>query len=296
MNLGRAALGVATLALLTAPARAASLRTLHVDALSMRADRAHVAVGEVFHLAIHVRVRENVAALDELVVPDVGTMKLEGDERHVSSSPAGTDVVETLTLEPTAAGAFTFKGAYLDAIDARTRKPSRFTANAVRVVVGAPATDPFSVFGPIWRFIVGVMLAGSAVLVALALLITVVRMRRRRKPVVAPVTVPVAPPAPPPRTPRDEVADALRAYRTAPANGSLTRLRGALFVAAGSNAGATLRDALAVAAASDRALRSALMAAERTAFGPAHERDTSSDELIGVADAWLSHQDPRGVP
>jgi hypothetical protein len=294
VNLGRAALAVATLALLTSPARAASLRTLHVDALSMRADRARVNVGEVFHLAIHVRVRERVAALDELVVPDVGTMKLEGDERHVSSSPAGTDVVETLTLEPTAVGAFTFKGAYLDAIDARTRKPSRFTANTVRVVVGTPVPDLLTMFGPIWRLMIGIMLAGSAVLLVLALLITVIRMRRR-KPAAVPVQAAVPAPPPPARTPRDEVADALRAYRTAPANGSLTRLRGALFVAAGSNAGATLRDALAVAGASDHMLRSALMAAERTAFGPAHERDSSSHELIGATDAWLSAHGAQGV-
>ncbi|HWT05905.1 MAG TPA: hypothetical protein VN224_09140 [Xanthomonadales bacterium] len=286
MSCGRAVLGLAVAALLTSPANAASLRTLHVEALSMRADRAHVAVGEVFHLAIHVRVRENVAALDELVVPDVGTMKLEGDERNVTSSRAGTDVVETLTLEPTAAGAFTFKGAYLDAIDARTRKPSRFSANSVRVVVGAPAAAPLSVFAPVWRLMLGIMIAGSAVLAAIAVLVTVVRMRRR-EPSGAAAAAPVAtaPPAPP-RTPRDEVADALRAYRSAPANGSLTRLRGALFVAAGANAGATLSDALA--ATSDRELHAALIAAELTAFGPAHERDASSAAVIGAADTWLS--------
>src|SRR6202011_5562540 len=152
-SLGRAALGFALTALLTVPASAASLRTLHVEALSMRADRSHVAVGEVFHLAIHIRVRENVAALDELVVPDVGTMKLEGDERNVTSSPAGTDVVETLTLEPTVAGAFTLKGAYLDAIDARTHKPSRFSANPVRIVVGAPAPAVAPVVDAIWRVV-----------------------------------------------------------------------------------------------------------------------------------------------
>jgi hypothetical protein len=231
-----------------------------------------------------VRVRENVAALDELVVPDVGTMKLEGDERNVTSSPAGTDVVETLTLEPTMAGAFTFKGAYLDAIDARTRKPSRFSANPVRVVVGAPAPDLVATFGPIWRLMLGIMLAGSAVLVALAALVTVVRLRRRRGPPAVTVAAPVAPP-PPPRAPRDDVADALRAYRTAPSHVSLTRLRGALFVAAGTSAGATLRDALA--ATSDGALRAALIAAERTAFGPAHERDGASDELVAATESWL---------
>ena len=45
------------------------------------------------------------------------------------------------------------------------------------------------------------------------------------------------------------------------------RLRESLFAAAGAGAGATLRDA--VVATPDRALRVALDAAERTAFGPA---------------------------
>ena len=63
-------------------------------------------------------------------------------------------------------------------------------------------------------------------------------------------------------------------------------MRGALFVAAGTNAGATLRDALA--ATSDGALRPALIAAERTAFGPAHERDAASVELIAATESWLS--------
>jgi hypothetical protein len=294
VSCGRAVLGLAIAALLTSPASAGSLRTLHVEALSMRADHAHVAVGEVFHLAIHVRVRENVAALDELVIPDVGTMKLEGDERHVTSSPAGTDVVETLTLEPTAPGAFTFKGAYLDAIDARTHKPSRFSANTVRVVVGAPAQTVSSLYAGIARFMIAIMLAGSVVLAAIAVLVTIVRMRRQRAPPAATVAAPIAPaPAAPPRTPRDDVADALRAYRVAPANGSLTRLRGTLFVAAGTNAGATLRDALAATA--DRELRGALIAAERTAFGPAHERDASSAELIGATGTWLAAEPARGV-
>ncbi len=293
MSCGRAVVGLAVAALLTSRANAASLRTLHVDALSMRADHAHVAVGEVFHLAIHVRVRENVAALDELVIPDVGMMKLEGDERHVTSSPAGTDVVETLTLEPTAAGAFTFKGAYLDAIDARTHKPSRFSANPVRVVVGAATPVMYTTFVPMWRVVLGIALGGTAVLAVLAVLIAGVMMSRRRTPAATSVAPPAVPAAPPPRTPRDEVADALRAYRTAPANGSLTRLRGALFVAAGTNAGATLRDALAVT--SDRDLRAALIAAERTAFGPERERDAASDDLIGATGTWLSPEPARDV-
>jgi hypothetical protein len=268
---------------LAAPARA--LRALHVDALSMRADHTHLRVGEVFHLAIHAHVREQVAALDELVVPDVGTMQLEGDERHVTSSPSGTDVVETLTLEPTQSGTFTFNGAYLDAVDARTRKPSRFSANSVRVVVERPDSVFADTMAALTRFLLGVVAAAIVVLGAGAAVILFALVRHRRKTAAARAAVPAAAPPAPPRTPRDEVADALRAYRTSPANGSLMRLRGALFIAAGASAGSTLRDALA--GTSDRALRVALAAAEHTAFGPAHARDEASEDLVVAAEAWL---------
>ncbi len=289
MSFGRAALGLAIAALLAAPVGAAGLRTLHVDALSMRADRTHVAVGEVFHLAIHARVRERVAALDELIVPDVGTMKLEGNERGVTSSPAGTDVVETLTLEPTAPGTFTFKGAFLDAIDARTHKPSRFSANTVRVVViAAGSAGPASAgdLGALARLLFAIALGGFVVLAVLGVLLAIVRSRRGRVPAITPPPRVAPPPPVMPRTPREVVAEALRAYRSAPANDALMRLRGGLLVAAGTTVGATLRDALA--ATRDDALTVALFAAERTAFGPAHERDAASAELIDATETWLS--------
>ncbi|HZX67611.1 MAG TPA: hypothetical protein VFE70_01950 [Candidatus Elarobacter sp.] len=282
-----AALGLAVLSSTMAQrAQAEGLRTLQVDALSMRADRTHLRLGDVFHVAIHVHVREHVGALDELVVPNVGTMQLEGDERVVTGLPSGTDVVETLTLEPTQAGAFTFSPAYLDAIDGKTGKPTRFSTNPVRVVV-----DPAGVAYPSPRAMWG-MIGEPAIIVAAVFavaigLFAILRSRRRRpRPsavVVSPPPVPTA--GPPPRTPRDEVADALRAYVSAPANGPLIRLRAALFAAAGARPGATLRDALATTG--DAALQTALGAAERTAFGPAYLRDTSSVELIDGTQAWL---------
>ena len=150
-------------------------------------------------------------------------------------------------------------------------------------------------FAPIWRLMLAIMIVGSLPLVALAALITIVRMRRRREPAtVVNAAAPVEPVAPPPpRTPRDDVADALRAYRTAPGHDALMRLRGALFVAAGTNAGATLRDALA--ATRDPELRTALLAAERAAFGPAHERDAASSELIGATGTWLAAEAASGA-
>ena len=279
------ALVLATLAATPAP----SLRTLHVDALSMRADKTRLQVGEVFHLAIHVHVRESVAALDELVIPDVGNMQLEGDERQVTHSASGTDVVETLTLEPTSPGTFTFAGAYADAINARDGRPSRFRANAVTVHVDGSNVS-YIPGPPIWWYWLGAaarslgIVALAAVAFVAVVVAIVVRSRPRRRPPPVPVPV-VAPVAPPPRTPRDDVADALRAYKATPQTEALMRLRAALFHAAGVPAGVTLRDALG--ATNDHGLRGALIAAERTAFGPAYTRDPSSVELVDAVEAWL---------
>jgi len=267
-------------------AQAQGLRSLHVDALSMRADRTRVPVGETFHLAIHARVRERVAALDELVVPDVGSMHLLGDERHVSAGPGGTDIVETLTLEPTTPGPFTFPAAYFDAIDANTKKPSRFAANPVRVVVTAQAVYYASTRTVLFPLVARVLVMAVALFAVLALVVLVVALRGRKRIPVVPAAAPPAPvPAAPPRTPRDEVADAFRAYRSAPADGALRRLRAALFAAAGVPPGATLRDALANTG--DAALRPVLSAAEHAAFGPARARDDASRELSDATEAWL---------
>jgi hypothetical protein len=280
----RAALGLATCLVLIVPASAQGLRRLHVEALSMRADRTHLQVHQIFHLAIHSHVREHVKALDEVVVPDVGTMQLEGDERRVTQGPNGTDVVETLTLEPVAGGTYTFKGAYLDAIDARTGKPSRFSSNPVTVVVEGPSLLQPDAVVSVLRSLLGAVLSVLGLVAAVFVVLALARTRRRHERPVVSAPEPVAD-APPPRTPRDAVAEALRAYRSSPANGSLTVLRAALFDAAGTGAGATLRDALA--ATSDRALQAALKAAERATFGPAHLRDRSSQELIDATEGWL---------
>ena len=265
---------------LAAPADA--LRTLHVEALGMRVDRSRVAVGQVFHLAIHVRVRESIAALDELVVPDVGGLQLEGDERHVTRSSAGTDIVETLTLEATAAGRYTLRGAYVDAIDARNGKPTRFSADAVTIVVGQPGYSYESAWLLVSRTVLLVVVL--AALGAAAVLIVRARTRRRPRAPAEPV-VTVAAAVPPPRTARDAVAEALREFRREPEPPALLRLRAALFAAAGAKAGATLRDALRAA---DARLRPALIAAERAAFGPATARADAAAELVRATEAWLA--------
>ncbi len=283
-----AAAAALLVALASSATPAAALRALHVDALSMRADRSRLTVGEVFHLAIHAHVREKVSALDELVIPDVGTLQIDGDERNAATGPSGTDIVETLTLEPTQPGAYTIPPAYLDAIDARTGKPSRFSSNPVRVVV--TARSPLSagapgVLGAIRTTLLPIALV-FAVVLAFVVALWIVRTASPRRSI-APVSPAVAPsmPAAPPRTPRDAVRDALAVYRVTPSAAALMQLRAALFAAAGASSGATLRDALA--ATHDGALRTALTAAERAAFGPAFARDAASDDLIAATETWL---------
>jgi len=88
-------------------------------------------------------VRERVTALDELVVPNVGTMQLEGDERQRHRIGGRNRRRRDAHPRTDRAGAYTFNAAYLDAIDARTGKPTRFSAIRVRVVVeGAGVSYP----------------------------------------------------------------------------------------------------------------------------------------------------------
>ena len=277
----RAAFGLLMVSLTSYAAGAAGLRSLHVLALGMHADRTQVRIGEPFHVAVHVRVKENVAALDELVIPDVGTLQIIGDERHTTHGPGGTDVVETITLQSPAAGRYTISPAYLDAIDARTGRPSRFSSNPLTIVVAAAAANlPAAPLHALAQ-----TLGWAIAAIAVVALLLVVMRRRRGVPVLPAAPAPLPPPAAPPRTPHDDVAEALRAYRVSPSTAALLRLRATLFAAAGAADGATLRDALA--ATSDARLRSALLAAERTAFGPAAERDAASGELVDMTAGWL---------
>jgi hypothetical protein len=277
-------------------AGAQSLRLLHVEALGMRADHTHVRVGEIFHLAIHVRVAENVSALDELVIPDVGRLQLLGDERHTTHAAHATDVVETLTLDATETGRYTFAPAYLDAIDPHDLRPKRYSANhGITVVVASPAVvarrDPWAI-GRSLASAVAVVVIGAVLGLAL---LGRIRPRRERSPVPdvalywknAP---PAPPPPPPPATPRERVAEALRAYRRSPGRVALEKLRAALFEAAGATPGATLRDALRTlrhAANEDPVLSDALRAAEDAAFGPEDVRGAASRALVEATESWL---------
>ncbi len=253
----------------------------------MRADRRQVAVGEDFHLTIHARVAQRIDALDDLVIPDVGTMHVLGDERHVTHGPAGTDVDEVLTLEPAEPGLVTIAGATLDAIDDRTGKPTRFTADTVRIQIGPPASTGL----PWERIIAGVILGGAVVAMGALALTRLARPRRSAEIAPSVPAVVVAAPVAVALSPRDDVRVALRAYRAQPSRGTVDTLRAALYRASGVAGGATLADALR--SVRDERLRTALRAADAAAFGPPAtgesraQPDGIETALSTAVESWL---------
>jgi hypothetical protein len=260
-------------------AGAQGLRTLHVETLTMRADRSAVPLGAELHLTIHARVRERVAALDELIVPEVGTMHLLGDERHVRQGPGGTDVDETLTLEPVDAGTVVIPGAYLDAIDGRTGKPTRFTANGVRITVAPAAGQGGDTVRRVALVLLGVLVAAIGIVLA-------ARTLQRRAPPARAAVVPRDPlPPVPVASARDAVRGAFAAYRRAPSRASLSGLRAALFAATGARPGSTARDA--ATATADAHLQVALRETEAATFAAPGARDVAADELIETLEVWL---------
>jgi hypothetical protein len=198
----------------------------------------------------------------------------------VRHGPAGTDIDETLTLEPVEPGSFLIPGAYLDAIDARTGKPTRFTANGVRIIAGAVPANAGGM-RRIALVLLGLLVAAMGVLLARR---TLLRRVGRAVPAQQPA-VAVVPPSTPTRSPRDLVRDALAAYHRAPSRLALAELRGALFVASGSSPGATVRDA--TARTSDEALRVALRDADAATFAPGDARRAAENELLETVETWL---------
>lgn len=153
-------------------------------------------VGDTLRLVMHVHVDERVAHLDNVTLPDLSGFEVLGDERRCVPARRGTDCMETIGLSPTVAGARTIAPVTLDAIDAKTGRPTRFASNTVRVIVAgvAPAAAPNAVkdvLSDALRVALIVALVAAAIA---ALAWGFARVRSRPKP-------PKPEPAPPPDSP-----------------------------------------------------------------------------------------------
>jgi hypothetical protein len=265
-----AALAVAVAyAELAAFASAQTYETLHVRRFTMSVDRTTVEVGEPFHLSIAAHVDEPVTQLDNLTLPDLSGFDSLGDERRCVATSAGSDCVETLTLAATVAGVRTIAGATLDAIDARTGKPSRFTSDPVTVTVtGTAFLDPLRglvsglLFAAVRAFLIVIFVAAFAFAVVWS--ISMWRKPAPRPRVAVSPRVPPAAPAPPP-----DPNAALRALADAlahePTRANALRLRQAMRATMDARDDETFGD-LARRGAAEPPRLAALGAVERAAF------------------------------
>jgi hypothetical protein len=235
---------------------------LHVRSFSLATDRESVREGEPFHLTISAHVDEEVLELDNVTLPDLSGFESLGDERRCSASPRGSDCVEILTLDGTAAGTHTLGPVILDAIDGKNGRPSRFATNTVQVTVEGRS---------------GISSTARNVLVGILIGIACAALwwgfSRRRVPAAAPpapIPAPPAPPPPPVTPPVDPDAryrSLVDALEREPTRAHAVAVREELRAKAGARSEETLGDLLARGAFADRPqARAALRAIEVPVF------------------------------
>jgi hypothetical protein len=281
------------LALAPGAAPAQDLPRLHITALGMHADARVVRPGAIFHVIVHVHVREKRDRLDELVLPALTNAVDLGDERRRVPGPDGTDFYETLTVAASTVGSASFSPAYIDAIDPASGRALRFSSQPLTVRVASGTTVEDADPGALMRLLRRAVLFTGALLVLSALgIVTLVRLRRRPPPVMQPSAPP--PSARKPAPPADPLREAVRAYRTQLDDATLDVLRNALFARAGAPAGGTFADALNALGSRDPQLARVMAVAERARFGPDRERAAAARDLIALLDAYLSEREPVG--
>jgi hypothetical protein len=157
---------------------------LHVRRFVMHVDRAQVRVGESFHLTIDLRTDEPATNCNSVILPDFYGLDSLGDERRTYTRAGGTDCTEVVTLSPSAPGPRTIAPATLDAIDANTSRPSRFSTNTVTMQV---LRAPLAAKTILWNTVVQMLKALVVVFLGGAVLIVGYWALRRVLPGFAPV-------------------------------------------------------------------------------------------------------------
>jgi hypothetical protein len=273
-------------------ARAAQLQRLHVIALTLSANTRAPHADQSYRLIVFAHVRERVADLDNLVLPNLSGLEVTGGDRKrvAPAAGGGTNYYETIGVTAHQAGAMVIAPAYLEAIDARDGKAKRFLSNDLKIYVTGTQTMPY---GSLTSTILGTALSILAWMVGLTIVVTVVTLvflRPRGSP---------ARPAPPatlalPRadslaaSPRDRLRNAAAELRAMPTRANALRVREAAWRLAGASGGETLSDVLRRPPAADAALRELLVAAERAAF--THDGDLAAaiGAVLQMLDRYLA--------
>jgi hypothetical protein len=275
------------LAPIVAPAAAQALMRLHVRSFTLTAEPQSLRVGDTLKLRIAIRVDENVLQLSNVTLPDLSGFDSLGDERQCASAGHGTQCLETMTLSPTVPGDRTIGPTTLDAIDARTNKPSRFATNAVMIHVAAlPGALAQPLFRNLVKPILILVLVGAA---AYALLWNFGRRSRRSMPIARPQPETPRGPAPP----QDPLPGMIAALRADRARARVNAIRDELRRRVGAKEEETLADLLARRAAGDNPnLADALRAIERAAFVDDADLEAAIDDALPILDRLTARTTP----
>lgn len=259
-------------------ASAQTLQRLTVQSFSLVADNPRPQIEVPFHLIVTLRVRERVLGIDNLELPILAELELQGDERRVESDASGTSYRETITVVAHHSGDIAIAPATLQAIDARDGKPKQYSTNPLTVHVEGGALEPLSQGESFASQLLQIV--GRAVLwtfgILCAIAVAFLLFRRRPVPnVSAPAPVPVAyvapTPAPAPRSDRDRLQDALTVLRAERNRAAAVRVRSMVWEMIGANDGETLADVLTRPQAGNPGMRELLRSLERAAF--TYDRD-----------------------
>ena len=271
------ALAIALTATVSLPVGAEQLARLNVTSFAMQSDTPHPQVEVPFHIIFSIHVAQNVAQLQNIVLPSFGPLEIGGDEQHLSGTSGGSDYREIVTVVSHQTGHISIAAAYLDAVDARDGKPKRFLSttpsgkDTIELDVVGGALEPITPdSGP--ALLRGVMRALSFLggLIVIALLAAAVLWLRRpalpqpKDETREPVAV---------QPPERSLADVARELRITPTRERAVGARSELWRSIGAPEGATLNDVLAKTPTRDTQLSALLRAAERAAF--THDVDLS---------------------
>jgi hypothetical protein len=265
-RLGALALALVAFATTLAPLRAEQLQRLTVTQLVLSADTVEPKLEVPFHLIVTAHVRERVQSFQNLDLPILAEVELLGDEHAVSAGPDGTTYKEVIAVVAHHTGSITIAPATLDAIDARTGKPTRFSSNPLTIAVGGGVLKPTFdgvAFG--WRMVRALFFAACAGAFALIfVLLFRHRFARGTRVVRLPAATPVAP-RPQPR-PREILRDALTTLRAERTRATAMRVRHVARSMVGASDTETLDDTLRRPLAAETGMRELLITLERAAF------------------------------
>lgn len=286
----RASIAAGALALAAAlPGGAAAdpLPRLNVVSFTFTADARSPALEQPFHLVIDVRLRGRVADLEGVVLPQLGTLEILGDEKHTLAAGSDTDYRETIAVVAHRGGSMRIPPAYLDAIDARDGKPKRFLSNDLTLNVAGPASVLAGSAASARLWPVAGFLIGAVLIVGLAF--AAFGLRKTPPPVVA--NAPEPPPDPAIVLSRTgaspDAASAARDRLTSdPTREGALAARSALWRSVGAGDGETLADVVRRPSAHDPALRAVLRAIERAAFTDDADRPAAIADALRALDGY----------